>query len=133
MNKKTNERENGPETTNAPYGWLVTVKATGEAGRVPFNPEKCHEQLQSAVAGDIELVDLYFNLKRVDCFCNDEGKINGLPVNKVISILYGRDLICGDVVICKHDDMGDTQGLTEEESSGVLATLEAAGSVIAAE
>ena len=121
------------KSITAPNGWLVTVKASGEASRIPFDPETSLEQLQSAVAGYIELVTMRGSLRRFDCFCNDEGKIHGLPVNEVISAMYGRDRICGDVVICNHDATGDTTGLTDSEAEVVLAELEANGAAIAGE
>ena len=115
----------------APHGWIITVKASGEATRSPFDPDKSLEQLHAAVAGYIELVTLGGSLRRFDAFCNDEGKINALPFNAVISDLYGRDIICGDVVICKHDAMGETIGMTDAEADEVMETLTYAGAIAA--
>lgn len=120
------------KTTNAPHGWIITVKATGEATRTPFDPKTSLEQLKTAVAGYIELVTMNGTMGRYDGFCNDEGKLIGLPANEVISTIYGRDIIYGDVVICKHDRHGETQGLSDEETAEIFATLTAAGAVIAA-
>lgn len=118
--------------TIAPHGWIITVKTNGVAFRTPFNPKTGLEQLQNAVAGYIELVSLSDPISRYDGFCNDEGKVIGLPANEVISTIYGRDIIYGDVVICKHDRHGETQGLSDEETAEIFATLTAAGAVIAA-
>lgn len=113
--------------TKAPHGWIVTVKANGDSFRTLFDPKTGLEQLQASVCGYIELVALSGDLSRYDGFCNDEGRVNGMSVNEIISVLYGRDKVFGDVVICKHDASGDTQGLTNEECKDVIATLKAAG------
>ena len=126
MNTKTKERENGTETTNAPHGWLVTVNASGEMSREPFDPCNSLRQLQQTVDGYIELHSLR---RRYDCFCNDEGRLKGLSVNEPITVLYGHDLVCGDVAICTHDADGETMGLTDAEAVDVMSTLREFGAV----
>lgn len=114
----------------APEGWIITIKATGEAAKEPYTPQASLAQLQKSVGGYIELVSLRGALSRYDCFCNDEGNINGLPVNWVVSALYGRDAVCGDCAICAHDEEGETLGLADGEVDEVLATLGDAGAVV---
>lgn len=115
---------------NSPHGWIIVVKSDGITTCTPFDPEHSLKQLQSGVGGYIELVTMRGSMSRFDGFCNDEGKLQGLPVNGVISSLYGRDLVCGDVVICNHDAYGETIGLTDEEADEVIDTLKAAGAKV---
>lgn len=55
-------------------------------------------ELQAVVGGFIEVVHLPDGRLMV---VNDEGKLNGLPVNPKASELY-PDIIVGDVLVCEH-------------------------------
>jgi len=71
------------------------------------------EDLQGGVGGDIEVVPLFTKYKGRPCvaFCNEEGKLNGLPVNQVATAFWyaqeprfiGRDILVGPVVIITGD------------------------------
>ena len=74
--------------------------------------------LQGAVGGWIEAVGLNANLT---LWVNEEGKLDGLPVNnvatKIFQSVFGAvDIIMGNVVLTGGaDDEGDDEGLTEEQ------------------
>lgn len=65
------------------------------------------EKMQSIVGGLIEFVALEEN---VDLICNEEGKINNLPINRIVT----NDVICGTFFITGHKN-GDTISLTDKQ------------------
>lgn len=72
------------------------------------------EMLQSAVGGSIETVPMFVLYKdeHCVCFCNEEGKIHGLPLNISATELWNKqrhphpidDVLVGDVVIIRGDN-----------------------------
>ena len=80
------------------------IKTNGETKEVhPKNgTDYSLEELQGFVGGFIEIV-------RVDddriMVVNEEGKLNGLPINGDASKLYGRETIVGDVLVCKREEV----------------------------
>jgi len=76
------------------------------------------EQLQQAVGGYVQAVNLNDD---VTLWCNEEGKIHGLPHNAMAQRLWDRtfgadtDHIVGDVVLTGLADDGETTGLTDEQ------------------
>lgn len=56
-------------------------------------------QLQGWVGGWIELVRVPF---AADAWVNEEGKLQGLPINPLATELYANpnDVICGTMVVC---------------------------------
>lgn len=73
--------------------------------------------LQTAVGGWVQAIDLS---PEVSLWCNEEGKLVGLPHNPHAQILWdeafgaGTDFIVGDVVFTgTPDSEGETQGLSE--------------------
>ena len=54
-------------------------------------------ELQEIVGGYIEIV---FTKDDQLMVVNDEGKLNGLPINEEATKLVGYDLIVGDVLVC---------------------------------
>lgn len=82
--------------------------------------------LSGAVGGMIEAVDI----RGFGMYVNEEGKIYGLPENKIATDLFdqtygvGRDIIVGDVVITGGvDDEGEEVGLTPEQVENLLGDL----------
>ena len=67
--------------------------------------DSCLASLQKAVGGDIEAA--YFFDDPVVLICNEEGKINGSPLNRAVKDENGEivDIIAGNFLIC---------GLTED-------------------
>ena len=76
--------------------------------------------LQNAVGGYIEAVDLEDNLTM---WVNEEGKLNGLPINAMATMLWEKhfgftDVIVGDVIFTGGTGSeGETLGLDEETAN----------------
>lgn len=70
-----------------------------EPNKEPYQKKIEHslKNLQKTVNGYIEVLQLEHN---VDIICNEEGKINGLPFNKVVDY----DIIVGTFIIAGHND-----------------------------
>lgn len=66
------------------------------------------EALQKEVGGTIQVV--YPFPDEVGIICNDEGKINGLPINRPLRDENGEiyDIICGDFLVVGLDNENDT-------------------------
>ena len=61
------------------------------------------EEMQAIVGGYIEIV--YLDNGQI-MVVNEEGKINGLPLNENASMLVGyTDLIMGDVLVCDSNQI----------------------------
>ena len=75
--------------------------------------DRALEAMQKAVGGDIEAVYPYDD--PVALVCNDEGKINGLPLNRALRDDSGEiyDIIAGDFFIC--DAFGENFGSLSED------------------
>ncbi len=57
-------------------------------------------ELKEIVGGYIELVWLPHGMVLV---VNEDGKMNGLPVNVVATELYKADVLVGDVLLCNEN------------------------------
>ena len=73
--------------------------------------------LQKIVGGYIETVALHRSVKdgeleRIDIVCNEEGKLLGLPKNRIIKRL--NDIICGTFLIVATGEE-DFISLTDEQ------------------
>lgn len=84
------------------------------------------EDYQKIVGGWIEYVHVY---EDIAMFCNEEGKIKGLPVNNLATQYIKNkrpfdDVICGDVVFSKTDDEGDDIAFNTEETNDVIDFIE---------
>ena len=82
-----------------------------KVGEKPVRQDMEHtlENMQKKVGGYLEVVRFPLG---IDMWVNDEGLINGLPLNLVI--LKGGKVIshiCGDVFFASADEEGETIGL----------------------
>ncbi|OPZ01312.1 MAG: hypothetical protein BWZ09_02744 [Alphaproteobacteria bacterium ADurb.BinA305] len=82
---------------------------------------------QAAVGGHIEMAFCLPSHEEgytVDVYCNEEGRLRGLPLN----ILNPRtgDVIVGDVIAVRGDPEGNTVDLTDLEVRAMLRVLTAA-------
>ena len=97
---------------------IIRTQGTAEVVDLGTTSEESYNALSTAVGGLIEAVDIS---ETVIMWCNEEGKVYGLPHNalatKVFTRTFGHvDEIKGDVVITGGtDDEGDTLGLTDEQ------------------
>ena len=80
------------------------------------------ETLQEAVGGLIQAVDLRPTLTM---WCNEEGKLTGLPINPVATAMWTRyfgetDVIVGDVVFTGGcDEEGETTALLPDDLKNI--------------
>lgn len=105
----------------------VIIKTTGERKTVDLeDPSKSELSImQEVVGGWVEPVDVADGMT---LWCNEEGKIQGLPSNypamqstSAGEFLMPGDVIAGDVIITGGtDDEGDTLGLTEDQVSALM-------------
>lgn len=84
--------------------------------------------LQEAVGGFVERVCISkHRLKGLDLWLNEEGKLDGLPLNPMATNLsevwkHG-DFIVGNVLVCAFDEEGRSVGITEEQEKTLLKGL----------
>ena len=73
-----------------------------EPGKAPYETEISDglEAMQAAVGGNIQAVYPYEDL--VGLVCNEEGKLEGLPLNRALRTEDGEiyDIIAGNFFIC---------------------------------
>lgn len=83
-----------------------------EPGKTPYaqHIENDYREMQKLVDGGIEFVPL----PEPDChlYCNDEGKLNGMPGNRRMD--HG-DIICGTFFICADDGEGNDISLSDKQ------------------
>lgn len=69
--------------------------------------------LQKAVGGYIEVIPGFVKFRDEECvaFCNEEGKLNGLPYNDVATMLWHgqfsfpvNDILVGNVIVITGDE-----------------------------
>lgn len=90
----------------------VLVKRVGENPEV-ISIENHYKEMQKLVGGYMQLVPYYPEpvSKEVACFCNEEGKLEGLEPNYSIP----GDIIVGDVFFSRTDAEGDQVSLTDKD------------------
>lgn len=62
----------------------------------------------------IDIVERKIGKKWFDIVCDDEGLLKERPKISAINDM-GEVMLVGNLMFCKHDDEGDTVGLTDEE------------------
>lgn len=100
-------------------GIAVIVKSTGEFEHTEFDGESPSlDFLRKAVGGHIETVPMFDMFEdrgvlrsNVVVFCNEEGKLTGLPYNETATYRWSlcigkplRDVLVGDIVVLYGDD-----------------------------
>ena len=107
---------------------IITTDGQVERGTLPGNPEKEFEVIRNTVEGHVERVPLedYTLLM----WLNEEGKIKGLPHNRLAQRLWdsswgaGTDYVVGNVVITGDDtEEGETGSLPEGVADRLMAYL----------
>lgn len=80
-----------------------------EPNKEPYQLKIVHtlENLQAVVGGLIEFVELEHN---VDLICNEEGKLDNLPMNRIIT----NDVVCGTFFIAGQHK-GETISLSRKQ------------------
>lgn len=110
--------------------YIVKVPVSGNVELVPFDKDNSYKQLSDAVGGYIECA-IIPNVETagdysLDCYVNEEGLLEHLPLNYRITVFaaksYGGPLV-GDAVFVGHDDMGETVGLTKADADSIVKTI----------
>ena len=85
--------------------------------------ENTLEAKQAFVGGTIQCVRL---TDEIDLICNDEGKLINLPINRVW-LYEGRvlDLLCGNLLACRHDSEGNFTSILESDIPVILEQCKA--------
>lgn len=80
------------------------IKANGTVSEItPKNgTDFSLKELRDVVKGYIEIVNLPDGRIMV---VNEEGKLYGLPINQQATNLYGYEIIVGDVLVCKRNEV----------------------------
>ena len=108
--------------------YIVKLPAVGKPTIEPFNAENSYKQLSEAVGGYIERAIIPEPLFKdpncsIDCFVNEEGLLEGLPINQRLTALctksYG-DILVGDAIFVGHDAEGETVGLPEAVAKAII-------------
>lgn len=86
------------------------------------------ETLQGAVHGTIEHVSIDRpECDGIDMWINEEGKLNGLPLNQMatdLSAIWRRgDFIVGDALVCAFNENGDAVGLSDAQEKTLRRAL----------
>jgi hypothetical protein len=91
-------------------GQMHIIAADGEISVTPLTGPPGLKALQKAVGGLIEIMPgvIKYNGKPCVAFCNENGKLAGLPFNETATKLMSKafqryDIIVGDVVIITGD------------------------------
>ena len=103
----------------------MVITTLGSASLVNLETQSL-ETLQGAVGGYVQAIDLG---DQVTMWCNEEGKMTGLPHNPFGQAFwektYGRtDYIVGDIVLTGGaDNEGETIGLTDEQITEIMKVV----------
>lgn len=95
-------------------GLIVWPDGRKSYQRLPDSEAGEYEALSSIVGGYIEYV---YVTDGVHAYCNEEGKLQGLPVNLEATRLAGRlgvDLLVGTVIFLGDDGEGNEADLPPE-------------------
>jgi hypothetical protein len=102
----------------------VIIKTDGTKEVVEFEIGESYDLLSKSVEGWIECVSLIS--RNADMWVNEEGKLNGLPVNTHATALWVEefgmtDIIVGNIIITGGvDNEGETLGLSDEQVSNFM-------------
>jgi hypothetical protein len=93
-------------------GRMFIIKTNGDISMQELVEAPTLDVLQKGVGGYIEKVPMFdtWDGKTCVCFCNEEGKLNSLPLNQVATNAWFHqnlgaisDVLVGDVVILTGD------------------------------
>ncbi len=91
--------------------------------------ENSLEAKQRFVDGHIQVIGL---TDEIDLVLNDEGKLDGLPLNRVWLGKDGNilDILVGNVLACRFDSEGDFTSILESDIPMILERLPAVMAVL---
>ena len=88
----------------------VVIVEPGKLPAVSFIEDSL-EAMQKTVGGYIELFET--TESGIDLFCNDEGKLTGMEMNRFFPEV--QDIVCGPILAVGHDEEGASVSLTDEQ------------------
>lgn len=100
------------------YKEIRVVRVTHNEAAICVHPIQIKhslENMQALVGGYIECINIG---KGLDLWCNEEGRINGLPMimDPIID-----DFIAGDYFFARHDNEGNTISLTDDDVRHIMS------------
>lgn len=107
---------------------VMVIKSSGETEMADL-PENSYDYLSAELEGWIQAVPLARELEGLTIWVNEEGKLNGLPINMLATQIWEQawgktDVIVGTAIITGGaDDEGETKGLTEMEVLTLLNVI----------
>lgn len=86
----------------------LLIKSTGDVQNISpqSGKEFSLEEMQSAVGGYIEILDIGHAKDHFFMIVNEEGKLRNLPINMTATALAKIDLIVGDVLVVNEIEVG---------------------------
>lgn len=97
-------------------GSTIIIKSNGDLVSEDHEKSPGLDFMQAAVGGYIEQVPLFTHVEvngqrvRCDAFCNEEGKLHGLPLNSVATRMWQSqvsrplgDVLVGDILLVIGD------------------------------
>lgn len=112
--------------------FVVKLPVFGKPTIELFDEKNTYKQLSEAVGGMIERAIIPAPLVKlpgceIDCFVNEEGLLEGLPINQRLTELclkcYG-DILVGDAIFVGHDGEGETIGLPKDVATAILGLFD---------
>ena len=93
-----------------------------------------YKSISNAVGGYIEHITLHGNFEGFSLYVNEEGKLNGLPLNHIATAIWERvfgvrtDTIVGNAVLVssKTDDEGNELPLSKKEVDKAIQLIDEA-------
>ena len=104
----------------------TVVINTDGSWKIIDQPKITLEDFQKVVGGWIEGISINEHLTM---YCNEEGKILGLPVNHLATYFVKNlrpfnDFICGDVVFSKINEEGEEISLSLDDMNYIIDYIE---------
>ena len=106
----------------------MVIRVEGEPEMVEL-PENDYDYLSAELGGWIQAVPLARELEGLTIWVNEEGKLNGLPINQKATQIWikawgNTDVMAGTAIITGGaDSEGNTKGLTQMEILTLLNVL----------
>ena len=103
----------------------IVIDTSGQ-WKIIDQPKITLEDFQKVVGGWIEGVHLWSD---ITMYCNEEGKLKGLPINYLATYLVKNtrpfdDFIAGNVIFSKVDKDGEEISLTLDDMNYIIDYIE---------
>lgn len=104
-----------------PKAKYVLIKKAGEETFIPQLIDGLSE-MQEIVGGYVDVIRLP---GKIDCWVNDSGLIDGLPINFYLTNKKGKIMqpVAGDVIFASYDEEGETNSLSLTQTAYILNNL----------